>query len=335
MNRLKTFLVDFVSNTYILVLIHFLINFYCESFFDNGFNIKLLYFIAIAFMLSFRFIISKDTLGSFLYLNKEIFSQKKAYNTYIFYAILIGILLTFITGVIIVEINPVKFFMRFSNTLNILKDLFNPNFELFYPMLLKLIETIFLALMATILAIPFAFFLSFFAARNLMPNTFLGNTIYTLVRTIATAFRSIEAIVWAIIFSVWVGIGPFAGMLALMIHSIASLVKLYSEQIENIDNGPIEAIQATGANFLQVWTFAVIPQIISPFLAFTIYRWDINIRMATIVGFVGGGGIGQALQQQQQLLRWKNVSMIMILIAFTVWIMDMISGKLRNYLMNK
>jgi len=195
--------------------------------------------------------------------------------------------------------------------------------------LTALAETIFLALLATIFAIPFAFILSFFAARNLMPKTVSGNTVYVIIRTIATIFRSIEAIVWAIIFSVWVGIGPFAGMLALMIHSIAALTKLYSEQIENIDEGPVEAIKATGANTIQVWIFAVIPQIISPYLAFTIYRWDINVRMATIVGFVGGGGIGLLLLQNQQLLRWHNVGVIIWLIAAVVWIMDMTSAKVR------
>lgn len=195
-----------------------------------------------------------------------------------------------------------------------------------------LAETIFLALLATVLAIPFAFILSFFAARNLMPKTILGNAVYLVIRTVATIFRSIEALVWAIIFSVWVGIGPFAGMLALMIHSIAALTKLYSEQIENIDSGPVEAIKATGASTLQTWIYAVIPQIISPYLAFTIYRWDINVRMATIVGFVGGGGIGLLLLQQQQLLRWHNVGLIIWLIAAVVWIMDMVSARVREKL---
>lgn len=214
---------------------------------------------------------------------------------------------------------------------NILQSADKSN-ELLNIALSALAETIFLALLATVFAIPIAFVLSFFAARNLMPRTWLGNIVYVLIRTIATIFRSIEAIVWAIIFSVWVGIGPFAGMLALMIHSIAALTKLYSEQIENIDTGPVEAIKATGASTLQTWIYAVIPQIVSPFLAFTIYRWDINVRMATIVGFVGGGGIGLLLLQQQQLLRWHNVGLLIWLIAFVVWVMDMVSARVREKL---
>jgi phosphonate transport system permease protein len=233
---------------------------------------------------------------------------------------------------VLIEIQPGKFFTQAGNTVFILKGIFRPNTEIFLPMLGKLVETIYLAFLATILAIPFAFVLSFVAARNLMPTTVLGTGVYLVVRTISTVFRSIEAIVWAIVFSVWVGIGPFAGMLALMIHSVASLVKLYSEQIESIDSGPVEAVRATGANPLQVWVYAVVPQVVSPFLAYTIYRWDINVRMATIVGFVGGGGIGLYLQQYQQLYSWRNVGMIMWLIAITVWVMDMVSAKVRETL---
>lgn len=254
------------------------------------------------------------------------------YKTLWGWQIALVLILTFITGWMVVEINPGKFFMQFANARGIVTGIFNPDFTALMPMLQALIETIFLALMSTVFAIPFAFLISFFAARNLMPKTALGNSVYVLIRTFATIARSIEAIVWAIIFCVWVGIGPFAGMLALWVHSIASLIKLYSEQIENIDTGPVEAIKATGAATLQVWRYAVIPQILSPYLAFTIYRWDINVRMATIVGFVGGGGIGLALQQQQQMLAWRNVGLIMWLIALVVWIMDMISGAVRQSL---
>ncbi len=235
---------------------------------------------------------------------------------------------------VIVEVKPLDFFTGAQNTTSILKGIFNPNTKLLVPMLGALVETIFLALLATVLAIPFAFLLSFFAAKNLMFGSLPGKLTYYLIRTISTVFRSIEAIVWAIIFCVWVGIGPFAGMLALWIHSIAALIKLYSEQIENIDNGPVEAIKATGASTLQVWRYAVTPQILAPYLAFTIYRWDINVRMATIVGFVGGGGIGLALYQQQQMLAWRNVGLIMWLIALIVWLMDILSANIREKLIN-
>ncbi len=250
-----------------------------------------------------------------------------------FWSVVFILLLTLTVGWMIVEIDPVKFFTRFMRSGNIVKGLVNPDFTDFRLYAAALAETIFLALLATVFAVPFAFVFSFIAARNLMNQNWLTRIIYYIVRTIATIGRSIEAIVWAIIFSVWVGIGPFAGMLALMIHSVAALTKLFSEQIENIDNGPVEAIKSTGATTLQVWIYAVTPQILTPFLAFTIYRWDINVRMATIVGFVGGGGIGLFLQQQQGLLAWRNVGMIMWMIAATVWIMDMFSSRIRQKLL--
>jgi phosphonate transport system permease protein len=97
--------------------------------------------------------------------------------------------------------------------------------------------------------------------------------------------RSIEPLIWAIIAVIVVGLGPFAGIIALTVHSMAALAKLYSEAIENIDSGPIEAIHATGANWLQTISFAVIPQIIPPFVSFTVYRWDINIHETTVIEF--------------------------------------------------
>ena len=239
-----------------------------------------------------------------------------------------------VVGWVIVEVKPLAFATQAGNTASILKGIFNPNTTMLVPMLAALVETIYLALLATVLAIPFAFVLSFFAAKNLMNRSVFGKVIYVVIRTLSTIFRSIEAIVWAIIFCVWVGIGPFAGMLALWIHSIAALIKLYSEQIENIDKGPVEAITATGASTLQVWRYGVVPQILAPYLAFTIYRWDINVRMATIVGFVGGGGIGLLLYQEQQMLAWRNVGLIMWLVALVVWIMDIFSGYIRQKLIS-
>jgi phosphonate transport system permease protein len=248
------------------------------------------------------------------------------------YEMVLALAISFVMGWIIVDVKPIAFITQAANTQGIIKGIFNPNFDKLVPMLGALIETIYLALLATVFALPFSFVLSFLAAKNLMYGSVPGRIVYVIIRTISTVFRSIEAIVWAIIFCVWVGIGPFAGMLALWIHSIASLVKLYSEQIENIDPGPVEAIRATGASTLQVWRYGVTPQILAPYLAFTIYRWDINIRMATIVGFVGGGGIGLALYQEQQLLAWRNVGLIMWLIALVVWVMDMFSAHIREKL---
>ncbi len=240
--------------------------------------------------------------------------------------------ITFISGWIITRISLVDLFSAdgIDGAQRIFASLFTPNFGIFDDALFAIIETIYIALVATLISIPATLILSFLTARNLMKENKLTFTLYYLLRILLNFIRSVEPLIWAIIFSVWVGIGPFAGMIALLVHTIAANAKLYSEAIESIDNGPVEAISATGANKIQVVWFGVVPQIILPFLSFTIYRWDINVRMATIIGLVGGGGIGTMLMQYQGLARWHEVGLIVILIALVVWIMDYISARIRE-----
>ena len=157
-----------------------------------------------------------------------------------------------------------------------------------------------------------------------------GMIVYNITRTILNALRSIEPLIMVVAFAVWVGIGPFAGVMALALHTIAGLGKLYSEQVENILEGPIEAVTATGANRLQTIVYAVIPQIVPPYIAFTIYRWDINVRMSTIIGFGGGGGIGFLVQQNLNLLKYRDASVQMIAIAIVVATLDYVSAKVRE-----
>jgi phosphonate ABC transporter permease subunit PhnE len=158
----------------------------------------------------------------------------------------------------------------------------------------------------------------------------VGLIIYYVTRTILNALRSIESLIMVIVFVVWVGIGPFAGVLALSLHTIAALAKLYSEQVESILSGPVEAIKATGANRLQTIIYGVVPQIIPPYISFTMYRWDINVRMSTIIGFAGGGGIGFLLIQNINLLNYRAASAQMIAIAIVVASMDYLSSRMRE-----
>lgn len=191
-------------------------------------------------------------------------------------------------------------------------------------------ETIYLGLMATFIGTIVSVPLSFLAAHNLMSENAISRVIYYIVRTLLNVVRSIEPLIWAIIAAAWVGLGPFAGMIALTLHSIASLAKLYSEAIESIEQGPIEALQATGANRLQIIVYAVLPQVIPPFVSFTVYRWDINVRMSTIIGAVGGGGIGFILIQWIRLGNFDSAGIAVWLIAITVSILDYISAQLRE-----
>jgi phosphonate ABC transporter permease subunit PhnE len=158
----------------------------------------------------------------------------------------------------------------------------------------------------------------------------VGLLIYYVSRTILNGLRSVEPLIMGIVFVIWVSIGPFAGVLALTLHSIAALGKLYSEQVESIDAGPIEAITATGATRLQTIMYGVIPQIVPPYIAFTLYRWDINVRMSTIIGFVGGGGIGFVLQQWINLLQYRQAGVAVLAIAIVVAALDYVSAQARE-----
>jgi len=193
-----------------------------------------------------------------------------------------------------------------------------------------MLETIFMGMMATLFGIIFSIPISFLAARNIMAGSWVTMMIYYLTRTILNIIRAIEPLIWAIIAVVWVGLGPFAGIIALTIHSIAALGKLYSEAIEAIDPGPIEAVHATGANRLQTIMFAVVPQMIAPFVSFSIYRWDINVRMSTIIGLVGGGGIGFILIQYIRLLDYRAAGIAVWFIAVTVAVLDYVSSEIRQ-----
>jgi phosphonate transport system permease protein len=238
--------------------------------------------------------------------------------------------LTFFAGWLITELDLVDFLTKFGKARDIVFGLSQPSITVLHEGLVLLVQTVFLAFMATAFAIPVAFVLAFPSARNLTRDSFVARLSYTVARTFMNFVRAVEPLVWALIFISWVGIGPFAGVLALWVHSVAALTKLYSEQIESIDRGPMDAITATGAGTLQVLRYGVVPQVIPPFLSFTIYRWDINVRMSTIIGFVGGGGIGYILKPRVDLGEWGEVGTLVLLIAGTVWLMDVISAKIRE-----
>jgi phosphonate ABC transporter permease subunit PhnE len=196
----------------------------------------------------------------------------------------------------------------------------------------QMLVTIFQAMLATtvgaLIALPF----SFLAAKNLTGRNRLSLWLYYLSRGVLNILRSIEALLYVVIFVFWVGIGPFAGMLALAITSFALIGKLFSEAIENIDAGPIEAVTATGANRMQMIVYAILPQIVPPFISYLIYQWDINVRMATIIGFAGGGGIGLTLTTFFGSLQYHKAGTVVAIIVIVVALMDFASAKLRQAL---
>lgn len=253
------------------------------------------------------------------------------YGTLTGWLVVLALLATLGAAVGVTKVDPGRLVTGFEKTLKFWRAIVTPRWDLLGLGLKLLGETVFMAVMATALAVPVAAILSFFAARNLMRG-FISRPIYMVLRMIGSFTRSVDAIIWAIIFAVWVGTGSFAGVLALFIHSIVDLMKLYAEQIEAIDPGPVEAITATGANRFQVLRYGIAPQIINPFLSFTLYRWDINVRMATVVGMVGGGGIGFRLIQYLRSWAFPEATILTILIIVMVWVLDWLSARLREKL---
>ena len=195
------------------------------------------------------------------------------------------------------------------------------------PKYLKLLfETFNMALLATIVGSALALFLSFLAAKNTSPNSLLFFTI----RRMLEFFRGVPEIIFAILF-VWVlGIGPLAGIIAMTLHTTGSLGKLFSEVHENSNNKPIEALKASGGNWLSEMKFGLLPQVLPNLISYALLRFEINIRASTILGFVGAGGIGQELYLVINFNYYEEVSAIILLIILTVISIDLLSGYLRK-----
>ena len=199
-----------------------------------------------------------------------------------------------------------------------------------YEVLDAIIVTLFMAMMATSFAVLISAPLSFVAARNVTGSQPVGTAVYYATRTVFNVFRSYEPIILATLFAFWVGFGPFAGAIALSLVTIASLGKLYSEAVENIDAGPVEALRATGANGLQVVLYGIVPQVVPDFISYTIYHWDINVRISTIIGYVGGGGIGYYVSQKINTSQYNQAGTAIWAIIVVVWAMDFLSAEVRK-----
>jgi len=335
MKLLKSFLIDLVVWVYLMIIIYTIVwqkILHSERYIEFT-SIELLYCLIVGLLISLLLFLTKKMSLGVLFYNQDFENNTPTYKNGGLYIGILAILLTLVSGWVITEISISDLFsvVGFNQAMKLFGALFTPEISILKRVIVAAIETIYMALMATTFAIPFAFIISFFSAKNIMKGS-VNYSIYFSLRLIMNFMRSIEPLIWAIIFSVWIGIGPYAGMLALTVHSIVSLAKLYSEQIEEVDEGTIEAIKATGASqILTIW-YGVVPQIINPFLGYTIYRWDINVRMATIIGMVGGGGIGNLLMQYQGMAKWNEVGTIVLVIAVIGWVMDLMSAKIRERL---
>jgi|TARA_B110000977_G_scaffold19411_1_gene23396 phosphonate transport system permease protein len=247
-----------------------------------------------------------------------------SWKTFIF---IISIIILLIVVTIDLEIN---FLSLFSDSYKYFLDIFSrmlpPDFSNFKELLYSMIETIEIAILGTFIAIIFSIPLALFSAKNISPNIF----IFLLARIITVFFRAVPEFIIAMILVIAIGFGAMPGVLALGIHTMGFLAKFYAEDIEHVNKGPIEALKSSGASKGQIICFAVIPQIIPSFVANNLYILDRNIRMATMLGIVGAGGIGYELQSAFRMFEYPKVSAIIIIIFITIFLIDNLSSFIRS-----
>ena len=208
---------------------------------------------------------------------------------------------------------------------DIVSRMLPPNWAFFGRLLKPAVETVQIALWGTLLSVLLALPLCFLGARNLSPNLAL----FHATRQVFNAVRGINEIIFALIFVTAVGLGPFPGMLALSIHGAGMLGKFFAEAVEEIDAGPVEALRATGAGPALVVVFGVLPQVIPSWIASTLYRFEVNLRAATILGMVGAGGIGFELMSSLKLFQYQDTAVCVLVILAMVMSADYLSSKLR------
>ncbi|MDA9710606.1 phosphonate ABC transporter, permease protein PhnE [bacterium] len=209
---------------------------------------------------------------------------------------------------------------------DIISRMLPPDFSNLNQLIYAMFETIEIAFLGTFIAIVLSIPLGLFSARNLAPNYF----VYLICKTIVIFFRAIPEFIIAMILVIAIGFGAMPGVLALGLHTMGFLAKFYAEDIEHINKGPIDALKSSGATKSQIISFGVIPQILPSFVANNLYILDRNVRMATMLGIVGAGGIGYELQSSFRMFEYERVSAIIILIFVTIFIIDHLSAFIRS-----
>jgi phosphonate transport system permease protein len=197
--------------------------------------------------------------------------------------------------------------------------------------LTSLLNTLLMAYLATVLGTLIGGSLSFFAARNLVRHY----AVYWITRRVLEIARTVPDIVWALLFVIAFGIGPLPGVLAITVHTIGAQGKLFAEVNENISPLPIDGLRASGGNWFHEIRFGVLPQVLPNFLSYTFWRIELNVRSATIVGFVGAGGIGHDLFTSIQLLYFADAGAILLIVVATIMVIDILSERFRHSVIGK
>ncbi len=258
---------------------------------------------------------------------KAMLAEEKKRVTTLRIGYLVGAIAVLIYSAQVSDISLVELFEGSGTMAEYVSRYFPPDFTDWRFYLQDIIETIAMGIWGTLLAAIVAAPISVFASENLCPVWLVQPT-----RRLMDTMRAINEVVFALIFVVAVGLGPFAGVLALFVHTTGTLGKLFSEAIENIDPGPVEGVRASGANQIQEVLFGVIPQVIPLWISFTLYRFEANVRSASVLGIVGAGGIGVSLYQSFRSFKYPKVCAILIILIVAVSLLDLLSARLRRQL---
>ncbi len=247
---------------------------------------------------------------------------KHTWSGILVWAIILGLLVWSWEGA---DMRPADLANYSGNMLRFVQGFFPPDFYDWPLYLEEMIVTVQIAIWGTALAVVFAIPLGILSAENIVPWW-----VYHPVRRLMDAFRAINEMVFAMLFVVAVGLGPFAGTLALWIHTTGVLAKLFSEAVEAIDPRPVEGIRATGAHPLQEVIYGVVPQVLPLWISYALYRFESNVRSATVLGIVGAGGIGQVLYESIRGFYYAETAAMMIIVIVSVSLLDLLSQRLRK-----
>jgi phosphonate transport system permease protein len=234
----------------------------------------------------------------------------------------------YVAGLYVLDVTPIRIFSGFGRLTDILLLMLPPSpgsMAHFWVYLDALGETLAIAFLGTALAAVFALPLGFMAARNVVTNSVL----HFLARRSLDSVRSVDTLIWALIWINVVGLGPFAGALAIASTDVAALAKLMSEAIETADRGPVEGVVAAGGGRLAVMRFGILTQIMPIFASQALYFFESNTRSATIIGIVGAGGVGLYLSEMIRVLEWREAAFLILLVLIAVAVIDAVSRRLR------
>lgn len=242
-------------------------------------------------------------------------------------AVVVAILIV-VQSLIVVQARPQDLITGFHGMVDIVRRASPPDFSKLPDVAWPTLETIDIAIFGTIGGVLMALPLAVMAATNVTPSRVL----YYLSRAVIGLARAIPDLVWALLFVTAVGLGPFPGGLALAVHSVGMLGRLFAETIENMDMAPIDALALTGANRMQVFSHGVVPTVLPALLGIGLYRLDENIRSSLVLGFVGAGGIGFELLTAMNLFQYREVSLLLIVIFVIVFAAERLSAICRQRL---